>query len=519
LSHDLLVSKKGIVAPANHVLKLAITRRKARLSSEFAKARIKNGCATLEAFKEAVSNGLVNGEQDATTKVLRHPRWVRVNTVNTTMEEQLRTTFKEFEASSSLEQVMASPGSRKMYFLDPNIPNLLALPPDSSLGKSSAYTTGQIIFQDKASCFPAYLLDIQAGDGDVIDGCAAPGNKTTHIAAFMSQQSAENDAFNSPSKIIAFERDENRAKILQRMVKLASADNIVKIKGGQDFLATKPDSNEFAGVGAILLDPSCSGSGMVERDVIKVHIPELTTQSNAGPQSSKSKKRKRGKNDEVPTQQTTSLKVELDDADVEETPVEDKLSERLTALSTFQLHILKHAMQFPRARKITYSTCSIYFEENEGVVFQALDSVVARKNGWRVLKREEQVDGMKRWVRRGIWEDDKLETAVVKSKDEVLEACIRCDKGTAEGTMGFFVAGFVRDNNSVQGSNELTREEDIQEWNGFSDEEGKVHETTITSEDGRSLPLEDEDDNSHTLASAHLTKKSKRNKKKKKQME
>ena len=35
--------------------------------------------------------------------------------------------------------------------------------------------------------------------------------------------------------------------------------------------------------------------------------------------------------------------------------------------------------------------------------------------------------------------------------EEVAEACIRCAKGTGEGTMGFFVCGFVRDGEAVGG--------------------------------------------------------------------
>jgi putative methyltransferase len=65
------------------------------------------------------------------------------------------------------------------------------------------------------------------------------------------------------------------------------------------------------------------------------------------------------------------------------------------------------------------------------------------------------------------------------SKDEVCKACIRCEKGTQEGTMGFFVAAFVRDvegvGNSAAVSNDTSQDQE-NEWNGFSDEE---HSTTV----------------------------------------
>ena len=65
---------------------------------------------------------------------------------------------------------------------------------------------------------------------------------------------------------LAFERDKSRTTILQKMVRLASADTFVTVKAASDFLAAKPDSTEYQNVGAILLDPSCSGSGIVGRD-------------------------------------------------------------------------------------------------------------------------------------------------------------------------------------------------------------------------------------------------------------
>jgi putative methyltransferase len=480
LTHDLLIAKGGVAAAANHVLKLAITRHKARLSAEFTKARIRHGHATLAAFKEAVSNGALEDDDD--DQAIRHPRWVRVNAIKTTLEAQLKTTFAGFTKVESLAEVLAARGTAKVYYEDPNIPNLLALPSRISLGRSEAYTKGQIIFQDKASCFPAYLLNLSADDGDVIDGCAAPGNKTTHLAAIVSTNSSEGQ------KVIAFERDEKRTTTLHKMVKLASADKIVSIKGASDFLSAKPHSNEFANIGAIVLDPSCSGTGIVGRDDgIKIHLPVSNPVATGAQKATKGKKRKRGDEKEDAPEPAT-LDVDMDDTTPEETPVEDKLTERLDTLSNFQLHILTHAMRFASAHKITYSTCSIHFEENEGVVFQALASSIANKRGWKILKREHQVDGMKKWNRRGVWEDEKLERDVdEEQKQQVLDACIRCDKGTEEGTMGFFVAAFVREDNedSTGVAPVESAPADEMEWEGFSDGgEAKDGDAVPKADDG-----------------------------------
>ncbi|KAF2194898.1 NOL1/NOP2/Sun domain family [Zopfia rhizophila CBS 207.26] len=484
LTHDLILSKSGVAAPANHALKLAINRHKARLSAEFTKLRIRDGHGTLQAFRDAINDGIAGEVETASHNATLHPRWIRVNTIKTTVAEQLATTFAGYGMTDDLRAVQNASARSKIYYVDTHIPNVLALPPKADLSKCPAYIDGQIIFQDKASCFPAYLLDVQPEDGDVIDGCAAPGNKTTHLAAIILERMSRDVQDGRKQRIMAFEKDKIRAGTLRKMVKLASADQIVSIRGGQDFLVANPDSEEFKNVEALLLDPSCSGSGIVGRDdVLKIYLPDpqlgATNNSNAG----RSKKRKRRPQESRTSQPISTLKMELDDTATEETSTDGNLTERLAALSTFQLRILLHAMRFPKARKITYSTCSVYFEENESVVFQALASSVAKERGWRIMKRKEQVDGLRKWNTRGAWENNKVGGALdltVEEREAILDACIRCKKGTDDGTMGFFVAAFIRDDSTTPDGLEtenLTPEteavEEEEGWNGFSDDEGK----------------------------------------------
>jgi len=427
----------------------------------------------LEAFRQAVNDGELEEGPTDDRKGSRHPRWVRVNTLKSSLEKQLLTTFAGYKKADDIGVVLSAPGSAKIYFEDANIPNLLALPSRIDLSKSPAYTSGHIILQDKASCFPAYLLDVTPDDGDVIDGCAAPGNKTTHLAAIA----CEHKHTGKQQKVIAFERDKTRAVTLQKMVKLASAEKLVKTKAGADFLASDPESGEFALVGAILLDPSCSGSGIVGRDdAIRMHLPEAAPESASSANGSKGKKRKRDHAKSDTSEKDTTLSVALDDSTPEETPTEDKTAERLIALSTFQLRILTHAMRFPNARKITYSTCSIHFAENEGVVARALASPVAKERGWCMLRREYQVEGLKKWGRRGVWEADKLEDDLgfsSEQEEDICESCIRCEKGTEEGTMGFFVAALVRDvaMEQAEAASNRVDAEDEEVWGGFSDDD------------------------------------------------
>ena len=146
---------------------------------------------------------------------------------------------------------------------------------------------------------------------------------------------------------------------------------------------------------------------------------------------------------------------------------DEALKRRLDTLSALQTKMLVHAFRFPSARKVTYSTCSIYDNENEGVVRAALVSPIAQEGGWRILKRAEQVEGMKAWNVRG-----NIEAFYgVDNDDEVAEACIRCERDTDAGTQGFFVAAFVREL-SIKPSGHIgsdcpKQDDGEEEWNGF----------------------------------------------------
>ncbi|KAE8451305.1 hypothetical protein EG329_004470 [Mollisiaceae sp. DMI_Dod_QoI] len=441
LVHDLLLAKRGIALPSTHGLRTAIERHRARLQAEFTKARIRRKISTLEAFKAHVESGLENASD---TSDIPHPRWIRINTLKTTLEDQLDTTFAGYQHATTVDGVRQR-GSKKV-FIDSNVPNLLAITPSLDLSKSDAYKSGEIIFQDKASCFPAYLLDPLPEDGDIVDTCSAPGNKTTHIAAILLAHNLELDE--CPQSIHAFEKNKGRAETLEKMVALAGSNSWTKLHPGQDFLKVDPDSPAFKNVGALLLDPSCSGSGIVGRDEMpELHLPVLKGPSKNGSKSLQNGGKHPESNDQTTKRQreehTDSLDVMIDD-DGEVTAVssEDDLKNRLEALSKFQLELLLHAFKFPAARKITYSTCSIHAEENEEVIQKALDHPVAKERGWRILKRDEQIRGLRRWPVRGSIED-------CNGNVELVEACIRANKDDEHGTMGFFLAGFVRDQQST----------------------------------------------------------------------
>ncbi|KAM0436960.1 hypothetical protein ACHAPT_002675 [Fusarium lateritium] len=394
-----------------------------RLNSEFKLARLRRKMPTLEALKEQI-------ERQSAGEEANYPRWVRVNAVKSTLEDQLETTFSTYARATSIQEVVTKSG--KFLYIDPHVPNLLAITPGIDLTKTEAYASGKIILQDKASCFPAYLLDPQSEDGDLIDACSAPGNKTTHLAAILKEHRPEFDA--PEQTIYAFEKDPRRAQTLEKMVKTAGSRNMTQIGFGQDFLQVNPESDKYKSVGALLLDPSCSGSGIVGRDSMPtLHLPEGPVNTGKGA-AAKPSNRKR-KHDQVDTQ---AEKVIIDDDGNETVMASEKdLEARLDALSGFQLTLLLHAFRFPSARKITYSTCSVHMQENERVVMRALESKIAKARNWRILRRADQVSGMREWPVRGL-------PSACGDQADVAEACIRSYKDDGQGVMGFFVAAFVR---------------------------------------------------------------------------
>ncbi|MCJ1308495.1 hypothetical protein MMC25_002148 [Agyrium rufum] len=481
LVHDLLLSKKGIAANATHPLRLAVQRHKARLSSELTRARIRKGCTSIEELKKYLQNTSLgveeldadNGEPQA---VFSHPRWVRINVLKTSLEEQLRTTFAGFRQVENLSELLlntARDSNLQLLHVDKHVPDLIALPIDCDLSRSPAYLNGHVVFQDKASCFPAYLLNPSLDDGDCLDACAAPGNKTTHLVSILHSMTR----VDTPRTTIwACERDTLRSIVLQKMVTNAGADAWVKVKPNQNFLHLDPEKEPWASIGALLLDPSCSGSGIVgQDDAPLMHLP--STQVDKAPCKA-SRKRKRAPEESAKAKAGTEIFTDENAFELVDTG--ESLKKRLGALAAFQLRLLLHAFSFPSARKVTYSTCSVHAEENENVVVAALQSPVATARGWRILPREDQVSGLRDWVRRG---DAAAVDGAIKSKiwgsleiEKVAEACIRCDKGTCEGTQGFFVAAFrrvndceMREQSYVEDGDEGRRQEEDDEWSGIED--------------------------------------------------
>lgn len=452
--HDHFFAKGGIAASANHILRQAVERHKARLQAEFTKARLRRRCGTVQALKEVLV-----AETPITTATQPQLRWIRVNTLKSTLEAQSLDLLAPYKRVRDLVDVGHAPSDPR-YCVDDNVPNLVAVPSDTSLTRTSPYLNGEIILQDKASCFPAHLL---TGDnvhvGDIIDACAAPGNKTTHLAAILGARSRK---FGQRSRIFACERDPKRSTILQAMIHKAGAKQVTVLPK-QDFLALDPSADQFGSVTHLLLDPSCSGSGILGREDIPTLAlpkdPRSDRNNNHTPKHSKKRKR----TDNEPIISTPSI----DNDEEQPAATTSKEPARLAKLANLQSRIIEHAFTFPAARRITYSTCSIHSEENEDVVLRVLQSAAGVQHGWRVATRSSHPAGLRAWRHRGVASPAREGGGRVLSEDE-LEGCIRCYPNDEMGTMGFFVVCFERD---VDVKSTTAKADGVgqDEWDGFSD--------------------------------------------------
>ncbi|KAK1349962.1 putative 28S rRNA (cytosine-C(5))-methyltransferase [Hamiltosporidium tvaerminnensis] len=128
-----------------------------------------------------------------------------------------------------------------------DIPDVYEILNDTLLYRNEFYKKYFFYIQNVVTCIPPYILN-PGKRSFVVDCCAAPGNKTTHLSMLM----------NNKGKIYAFEKDKQRYKILKENVLNSGANNInTKC---MDFLRTDP--LDYKEVTHILADPSCTGSGL-----------------------------------------------------------------------------------------------------------------------------------------------------------------------------------------------------------------------------------------------------------------
>ena len=312
-------------------------------------------------------------QNDLMMAAAKRKRTVRVNLAKSSVEEVKNQLEDEFQSVSVSE----------------HLSDVLELDPGSDLHSHALVRNGVVVLQSLSSCIPASVMDPES-HWHVIDACAAPGNKTTHLAAIMSHKATcSSDA---RGKVFAFDKDTRRLETLKKNVATTGTTSIIE-PSCQDFLEAKP--SQFAQVDAILLDPSCSGSGTA-----------VSRMDYLLPNSS----------------QHVSQRGVM------------HVDERVQSLKEFQISVIQHAMTFPNVQRIVYSTCSIYYEENEGVVAHV--SEFAKEHGFHLA------EALPSWPRRGlVLQQGEREDNVLSAGEA--KKVLRVDP-IEDGTDGFFVAMFVK---------------------------------------------------------------------------
>ena len=365
LLHDFLI---GGGLKCGGLFKAMIMRHKVRLNAEFIKCKVRMKVRNVDDLKS-----------DSTKQFLdmasRIPRHVRVNTNKITVKEAI----KHFSAQGYQfmnEQIEPCGDKRKVFQQDKDLKELLVFPRGTDFHLDGLYKNGSIILQEKSSCFPALALSPSKGS-QVIDACAAPGNKTTHLSALMRNSGT----------IFAFDKDKVRLNRLKTSAQLSGCVNI--LAECKDFLSINPTDSKYSKIEYVLLDPSCSGSGIVSR------MDSLLT--NAAEQEH-----------------------------------DTQLDTRLKQLADFQLSVILHAMKFPMVKRIVYSTCSLHEEENEQVVIRALRHAAG---AYKVVKC------LDFWKHRGK-NVSVVDEITSEDYENMAECVVRCSP--QDNTNGFFVACFEK---------------------------------------------------------------------------
>ena len=289
------------------------------------------------------------------------PRYVRLNVIKAANINRIVSTlkqdgfyqiiYKKENTSYSNFLDLVKKLEVNQFIADYHFSDLLAFGSGTKFFDYKLYNEGILILQDKASCLAVEALDPYPGSF-ILDACAAPGMKTLQAVAKTGSLDGNFD-----NRIIAVERDVKRCKTLRSLMQKFGADNIQIIN--TDFLELKPDS--FPQVEYIVLDPSCSGSGIFHR-----------------------------------TEQ-----------EEEESP------ERIEKLANLQSRLLRHALSFPNVKRVAYSTCSVHKQENEEVVIKVLNG---DENHEPIKKFTLKENCLPTWERRGLSEYGELAKNFIRSK-------------------------------------------------------------------------------------------------------
>ena len=158
-----------------------------------------------------------------------------------------KTTIRVNTLISTFEEVIQFLGKNNIsYSAVSDIQNAIIINDSYDVTKTKLYENGAIYLQSLSSMLPPLILNPKE-DAHILDMCAAPGSKTTQLAALT----------NNKACITACEFDKIRAERLKyNLNKLGTSRVTVLVKDSRNL-------DEFFRFDTIMLDAPCSGSGTV----------------------------------------------------------------------------------------------------------------------------------------------------------------------------------------------------------------------------------------------------------------
>lgn len=237
-------------------------------------------------------------------------RWVELYGIDATREMAklnnlpAKMTFRVNETKTDAAAVIAELEKINMSIHPGDVVSECLVSESGNPASAEIYEKGHITIQDESSMLPVYALDVKPGM-KVLDMCAAPGGKTTHIAEKM----------NNEGEVYAHDLHAHKVKLIEKNSKRLGLSSIRTKSGDSRKLLEQYEENSFD---RILVDAPCSGFGVIRRK------PEIKY---------------------------------------------NKTASDVKGLLDIQFDLLKTARKLIKPNGvIVYSTCTVEYEENRGIV-------------------------------------------------------------------------------------------------------------------------------------------------------
>jgi 16S rRNA (cytosine967-C5)-methyltransferase len=147
----------------------------------------------------------------------------------------------------------------------PFAPEGIILSQPSDITRLSSFQKGWFVVQDEAAQLIAHLVFPKSGE-DILELCAAPGGKTTHLAQLMNNQ----------GRIVAVDIRLNKLALLKENESRLGVTIIKAVLGDASCALPLKDEEAFD---KILLDVPCSGVGILRRHPEGKWVKSLRTAS------------------------------------------------------------------------------------------------------------------------------------------------------------------------------------------------------------------------------------------------